>query len=80
MGGQASIYVFVPHGEGSPALPALSERLIIPEFKTSPLNNLRMLFELKLQVIQSLVTFQGVTNYHSFPAGCEKQVRKRRPS
>lgn len=61
----------VPQRKGSLTLPASSERLIVPEFKPTPL-------WLKLPVIQNPVPFQGVINSSSFPAGCEKEVRKRR--
>lgn len=60
-----------PQRKGSLALPASSERLIVPEFKTTPL-------WLKLPVTQNSVPFQGVINSSSFPAGCEKEVTKRR--
>lgn len=69
--GHMSTCAFFPQRKGSLALPASSERLIVPEFKTTPL-------WLKLPVIQNPVPFQGVINSSSFPAGCEKEVRKRR--
>lgn len=59
--GHLFTYTFLPQGKGSLALNPFPERLIVPEFKSTHLNdNLKMHLGLKMSMIPNPTAFQGV--------------------